>query len=72
MKIPIRFVVWIWGRGVDDYETFCFPSVLQDGNLPWLARNGYAISLDFYTLWRDAARFFQHQRQTLAILIQLL
>ncbi len=56
MKIPIRFVVWIWDRGVDDFATYAVPSILQDGNLPWLVRNGYAIALDFYTLRRDAAR----------------
>jgi hypothetical protein len=56
MKTPIRFAVWIWDRGVDDFVTSCMHSILQPNNIPWLVRNGYTVALDFYTLKHDGPR----------------
>lgn len=53
---PVRVVVWIWDRGVEDFATYCLPSLLQPDNLPWLVRNGYELSLDFFTHAADAPR----------------
>jgi hypothetical protein len=50
MKTPIRFAIWIWNRGIDDFVTSCLPSILQPNNIPWLIRNGYPVALDFYTI----------------------
>lgn len=55
MRTPIRLAIWIWGRGIDDFTTFCLPSILQPDNLPWLVRNGYPLVLDFYTVSWSAA-----------------
>jgi hypothetical protein len=56
MKKPVQFAIWIWAHGVDDFLRFCLPSILQPNNIPWLARNGYVISLDFYTIAADRQR----------------
>jgi hypothetical protein len=55
-KTPIRFVIWVWDRGVDDFTNFCLPSVMQPENIPWVVSNGYPVVLDFYTIERDADR----------------
>ena len=52
----LRFIIWVWDRGVDDWVNFCLPSILQPNNIPWLVRNGYDISLDFFTVARDHDR----------------
>ena len=55
-KKTIRFCIWIWDRGVDDFVSFCLPSLMQPNNIPWLIQNGFPISLDFFTLAHDRAR----------------
>jgi hypothetical protein len=56
MKTPVRFAIWIWDRGVDDFVASCLPSVMQPKNIPWLVREGYPVALDFYTLKHDGPR----------------
>jgi hypothetical protein len=56
MKRPIRFPIWAWNTGVDDFAVFTLPSIMQPNNLPWVVRNGYPVALDFYTTERDRAR----------------
>ena len=58
-KKTIRFCIWIWDRGVDDFISFCLPSLMQPNNIPWLIQNGFPISLDFFTLIQDRARVEQ-------------
>jgi hypothetical protein len=55
-KKPVRFVIWVWGRGIDDFVRYCLPSILQPNNIPWLVREGYPVALDFYTVEADDAR----------------
>jgi hypothetical protein len=58
-KRTIRFCIWVWDRGVDDFLSFCLPSLMQPNNIPWLIQNGFPISLDYFTLERDRARVEQ-------------
>lgn len=53
---PVRIVVWIWDRGIDDFATYCMPSLMQPDNLPWLVREGFEVSVDFFTHVSDSER----------------
>ena len=39
----------VWGDFLDLFMSYTVPSMLQDGNIPALAREGYDLRLDIYT-----------------------
>lgn len=54
----VRLAVAAWDAGVDDLAEFLFPSLLQDGNVPWLIANGFRVGVTVYALEKDARRAF--------------
>jgi hypothetical protein len=66
--VKIRLSALAWDSGVEDLATLCLPSLLQDGNLPWLLENGFEIALTIYTIEQDAARVVEVARAALAAL----
>ena len=52
----VRILTLAWDWGIDDLRDLCLPSILQPGNIPWLANNGFHVTLTTYTIARDAER----------------
>ena len=48
LKRKIIFHCTVWGDYLDLFLSYTVPSLLQDGNIPALARDGYDLRLDIY------------------------
>jgi len=49
-KRKVNFFVTVWGQHIDLFYSCIVPSLLQAGNAPVLAQNGYPMELVVYTL----------------------
>ncbi|MQF67083.1 hypothetical protein FIM07_01405 [SAR202 cluster bacterium AD-802-F09_MRT_200m] len=48
-KRKLTFHCAAWGHYLDWFFSYTLPSLLQDGNIPALAQEGYELKLDLYT-----------------------
>ena len=62
----IIFHTTVWGDYLDLFLSYTVPSLLQDGNIPALARDGYDLRLDIYAHPQEYQAFAQKYAPCLA------
>ena len=53
--MKVRFFAMAWNWGIEAFCNSTLPSLMQPDNIPWLVSHGFDVSLNVYTLAKDAA-----------------